>query len=91
MRPGPAKLIRVDGTIDPVVPKNGEDFTLEELQAFVGGCIEIVHPPSQAGAILVVNEEGRLRGLPLNGIATAVYGLDFVVGDALLCHTSQVR
>ncbi len=91
MRPGLAKLIRSDGTIEAVVPKNGKDFSLEELRTFVAGCIEIIHPPSDEGAILVVNEEGRLQGLPLNKVASAVYRNDFIVGDALLCHTSQVR
>lgn len=91
MKSGPAKWIRVGGTIEAVAPKNGKDFTLEELRAFVGGCIEIIHPPSDEGAILVVNEEGRLRDLPLNKVASAVYRDDFIVGDVLLCHTSQVR
>ena len=72
-------------------PKNGTDFTLEELRAFVGGYIELLYPPSQVGAALVVNEEGRLRGLPLNKVASAAYGHDFIVGDALLCHPSQIR
>lgn len=88
---GPAKLIRTNGTVEAVEPKNGTDFTLEELREFVGGCIELLYPPSQAGAVLVVNEEGRLRGLPLNEVASAAYGHDFIVGDALLCHTNQIR
>jgi len=88
---GPAKLILADGTVEAVEPKNGSDFTLEELRAFVGRYIELLHPPSQAGAVLVVNEDGRLRGLSLNKVASAAYGHDFIVGDALLCHTSQIR
>ncbi len=38
-----------------------------------------------------MNEDGRLRGLALNKVASAAYGHDFIVGDALLCHTSQIR
>lgn len=32
-----AKLYKTDGTILEVVPSNGTDFQLEELQAMVGG------------------------------------------------------
>jgi len=39
----------------------------------------------------MVNEEGRLRDLPFNEIASAVFGQDFIVGDVLLCHKSQIR
>ena len=38
-------------------------LTLEQLQELVGGSIEIVSDESYT---LVINEEGRLRGLPRN-------------------------
>lgn len=91
MKAGPAKLIRTNGTVEAVKPKRGTAFTLKELQTLVGGYIEVLYPPSRTGAVLVVNEEGRLRGLPPNKVASAVYGGGFIVGDALLCHTSQIR
>ena len=54
-----AKLITADGKITEVTPKNGEYFKLDELQAFVGGYIEVLCPPSMTGALLIVNEEGK--------------------------------
>ena len=97
-----AKLIKTNGDILEVSPKNGTDFKLDELQAFVGGYIEIVNlldvsPLSIADAILVVNEEGKLNGLPVNTVATAVYNVcmqpyeDIVVGDVLLCSSDEVK
>lgn len=97
-----AKLIKTNGDILEVSTKNGTDFKLEELQEFVGGYIEVVNllddtPLAIADAILVVNEEGKLNGLPVNSVATAVYNVcmqpyeDIVVGDALLCSSDEVK
>lgn len=89
-----AKLIKANGEVREVSPKNGTDFCLEELQGFVGGYIEVVYPltGTPKDSILVVNEEGKLKGLPVNGIATAMMGFqDTIVGDILLCNTTQVR
>jgi Domain of unknown function (DUF3846) len=88
-----AKWIKTDGTMTEVEPKNGTDFQLDELQKFVGGYIEVVYPPSQHGAVMIVNEEGKLRHLPINKLATASYypNQDVIVGDVLLCHTSQLN
>ena len=35
------EIIKTDGTRQPVQPANGSDFTLEEMQAIVGGYIEL--------------------------------------------------
>lgn len=96
-----AKLISPDGTVRVVTPANGTDFSLEELQEFVGGDFQIISPPSATGAIIVCNEEGKLMGLPRNEIATQMWQEhaepgtprleDEVVGTVLLCHTSQVE
>lgn len=37
-----AKWIKTNGEIVEVQPKNGTDYSLEELQGFVGGYIEII-------------------------------------------------
>ena len=36
------EIIKTDGTRQPVQPANGSDFTLKEMQAIVGGYIELV-------------------------------------------------
>ena len=85
-----AKWIKADGTITIVHPKNkGQEFTLDELKSYVGGWIECIFLNQRQ--VMVINEEGKLRGLPYNTIATEAYRMafqptdDFIVGDALLC------
>ncbi len=38
-----AYIIKHTGEITKVQPKNGTDFQLDELQAVVGGCIEVIY------------------------------------------------
>ena len=93
-----AMILRADGTCQEIQPANGTDFQLSELQAIVGagappGChwIEIVH--TKDGRIMVINEEGKLYGLPRNAQATALAALPTpadlaqmraILGDALI-------
>ena len=55
--------------------------TLEALQHAVGGYIETV--PLPAGGVMIVDEEGRLKGKPDNAIASLAAGIG-IVGDALI-------
>jgi hypothetical protein len=65
-------LISVADGVDVVEPANGKDWTLGELQGLVGGMIEVIYrlPAAKPGMIAVVNEEGLLRGLPFNPVAS---------------------
>lgn len=88
------KLIMADGRIRTVVPKNGTDYTLAELQHFVDGYIQVLRLNRRK--VLVINEEGKMRGLPVNQTATTYYRLhtssnDFIVGNALLCIKEHVK
>ncbi len=88
-----AKWMKADGTTEAVAPKNGESFKLKELQAFVGGSIEIAYPRSRRywGQILVCNEEGLLRSdFVVNAEATRIMGSP-LVGDVLLCNDEEVH
>ena len=67
---------------------------LKAAQDFVGGYVEGITFPN--GDYLIINEEGKLMGLPLNPEATALWRAtfdndnyitgrdDFVVGPAIL-------
>lgn len=85
-----AVVIKENGTIQKIEPKNGEKFSLEELQKTVGGYIEIGR--THDGDFLVMDEEGKLKGKGLNEKATELYQFDddFVVGDVLVCPTSMI-
>lgn len=89
-----ATLYNVNGSSIEVHPKNGSDFTLEELQYYVGGYIQVV--PFPDGTMIVLNEEGKLENLPINPGATEVwikhYGYaDVMVGPALVCTQTEIR
>jgi hypothetical protein len=86
-----AQLIKPDGEVVEVEPKNGTDFQLDELNGFVEGYIEIIRPHTRPDDIMVINEEGKLKGLEWNAVATLIWQVDDIVGNALLCHHSQVK
>lgn|GEM_PF-123191 len=90
-----AEIIKTDGTCQPVQPANGTDFTLEEMQAIVGGDIELVYLNDTE--IMVVNEEGKNNSLNLNHEATRVFRKnypdsdDYIVGNVLVCDDEQIK
>mgnify|MGYP003129006887 FL=1 len=73
----------------------------KEVSAFVGGMVECVQFPN--GDVLLLNEEGKLIGLPLNPEATALWRAtfdndnyvtgrkDFVVGPAILIKKDALK
>ena len=84
-----AYIIYPDAPKKHIAPSNGTDFSLEELQSIVGGYIEIVHLDDDE-FIMVVNEEGRLLGLPSNHDASSI-AWQPIVGTALLCRANEVK
>jgi hypothetical protein len=84
-------LIKVNGKLEEYNPE-AEQFNLEELQHAVGGYIEIL---SINEFLVVINEDGKSKGLPYNEIATKLmlgylFDGDYIVGDALVCHQSKI-
>lgn len=93
-----AKLLKVEETpggvpfvvVEEVTPANGSDFSLDELQGFVGGIIDIV--TLRDGLIMVVNDEYLFNGSPFNPAASALAGeAGHVRGDVLVCPSDMVR
>ena len=86
-----ASIIKSNGTIEIVEPKNGTDFSLSELkQAIGGGYVEVVS--LDRDTYLVVDEEGLLKNLPYNYTATKLYNfISPIVGDALVCKKDQIK
>ena len=72
-------------------------FTLKQLQKIVGGYIEIVRIPTEdeyGSMVMVLNEEGKLKSLPVNLPASMLSGLmphDQIVGTVLICSASLVE
>ena len=89
-----AQIIKSNGQTTEVTPKNGTDFSLEELQTIVGGWIEIVN--LRDGRLLCLDEEGKLKGKDFNTRATYILQAampthDFVVGDVLVCDAEEIK
>lgn len=82
-----AQWIKANGEKITIEPKNGTDFKLDELQAFVGGFIEIVN---MYGHIMVVDEEGLLKHKPYNLVASVMSGRP-LVGDVVFCTPEMVK
>lgn len=93
------QLMKANGEIKNIIPNDNKHFSLEELQDYVNGHIEIVKLNGLAGMsgyILVINEEGKLNNLQFNEAATFVFhnGIiedDFIVGDALFIHENYLE
>ena len=87
-------IYRADGSRQETSPKNGTDYTLEELQAIVDGYIELVHS-ADGEQLMVVDEEGKLKAKPRNDAATLWYihngGMDMIAGDVLICAADRIK
>lgn len=89
-------IIKANGQVIPVTPANGHDFDIKELNGAVGGYIEVI--PMSEGRYMVLNEDGKGRGLPENPKATEIMLSetqvardDYAVGDVLICFQRQIR
>ena len=86
--------INTDQNEFKIIEDSKDEPSLKEAQDFVGGWVEGITLPN--GDYLLVNEEGKLKDLPLNPEATALWKAtfdndqyitgrnDFVVGPAIL-------
>lgn len=83
-----ATIYKTDGSFMETKPRNGRDFSLEELKEVVEGYIEIVYLPK--GMMMVVNEEGHLLKLEPNLLASQLAG-QFIVGNVLVCKRGEIK
>ena len=91
-------VITPEGRVVPAPePDGGEGYSLLQLQEMVGGFIEIINVADRnTSRIMVINEEGKMRGMPPNGLATylageAIFGSDHLVGTVLYCDSDLVQ
>ena len=93
--------ITTDAAEFKIIEDSKDEPTLKAAQEFVGGYVEGIPFPN--GDYLIINEEGKLMGLPLNPEATALWKAtfdndnfitgrnDFVVGPAILIKKSALK
>jgi|SRR5262245_5621437 len=90
-----ATVLYADGT-SAALPAPERGLSPETIRKVIGGWMEIVRVgDTEAGwRVLILDEEGKLKGKPLNRKATALYqtsdGLrhpgDVIVGDVILAE-----
>ena len=93
--------INTDAAEFKIIDDVKDEPDLKAAQAFVGGMVEGISFPN--GDYLIINEEGKLIGLPLNPEATALWRAtfdndnyitgrkDFVVGPAILIKKQALK
>lgn len=88
LQAGKAALIHENGNVEEIVPANGKDFKLQELQKVVKGYIEIV---PMGRIIMVANEEGLMKNMRPNAKATRMHGGQVIVGPVVVCPSKMVK
>ena len=90
-----AKYITHEGSTHEVLPSDGKYFSLKELQTFVGGYIEMLELAD--GRLMFLNEEGKLKRLPVNPIAcelalgSGIALNDYIVGNVLVTPREYIE
>lgn len=81
----PAEIVVVypEGTVPQVA--NAPDLDFEGARRVVGGHVEVVRHGSE---LWLVNEDGRLKGLPMNALASQIYGR-VLVGPVIMLTTRE--
>ena len=84
-----------------IIEDSKDEPDLKAAQEFVGGYVEGITFPN--GDYLIINEEGKIRGLPLNEQASKLWKdtfdndnyitgrKDFVVGNAILIKKDALK
>ena len=80
-----AKLYKTNGEI--VDDINIE--TIDRMQNWVGGYIELVPVQGKPDYVAIVNEEGLLLNLDYNENASSYAGID-LVGNVIICKRDEI-
>ncbi len=87
-------LVRITTTNDIHIVPIHNNYSLQLLQDLVGGYIEFVSLPD-FGLEMVVNEEGKISGLPMNLVGTLYWNrqyretLDWIMGDVVFLSSDR--
>lgn len=75
-----------------IQPKEGSKYTLEELQEYVDGYIEVIYGDGKA---IICNEDGKYMNLPVNRLVTSMYQHilyegDYFVGNCVVIGENEL-
>jgi len=90
-----ATLFRTDLTSEEITPKNGSDFSLEELYELLD-CDSVEVVPLTKFNSIIVDEEGKLKDKECNIYASKIYQkflntTDVLVGDCLMINNEELK
>ena len=97
----PQGTLSIDANDFVIIDDKKNEPQYKAVSDFVGGMVEVVQFPN--GDLLLLNEEGKLMGLPLNPEATALWRShftkdkyafghdDFVVGPAIVIQKDALN
>ena len=92
-----AKIIYPTGKVLEIASMK-DHASLEWMQKTVGGLIEIVTltKGDHQGQVMVINESGKLLGLPTNKLASQIHNnhtdnVDEIVGKAILLESKFIK
>jgi hypothetical protein len=80
-------VLKTDNTQEDITVK--EEGLLETLQGIVGGYIEVIR--LDPDSIMVVNEEGWLKKLPLNFKASKQLGGHIILGNVVVINDKDLK
>ena len=84
-----AYIAKTDGTREAIPTP----VTLEQAKKVLGGWVEKVTPRKSPGVVFLCNEEGLLKGLPLNAHGCELYGTEDhgapIVGDIIVFESMK--
>lgn len=93
-----AKLLKASGEVMEIEPKNGTNFTLDELYEHLNcSLVEVIN--LNQDDIMAVDEEGKWasnNGVNLNATKCAqenqaITSWDYIVGNAIVCNRNMIR
>ncbi len=94
LSPDKAYYITVGGDFKEIIPRNGKEFHLAEVQKLVEGLIEIVYLNDKQ--IMVINDEGKYTK-KYNVYASAIADIhhvlavgDYICGNVVICPSGMV-
>lgn len=90
------RLLKPDGGSQQLEPRNGTDFTVEELEALVGGRNLQIAKVARDKGYLISNWKTEKSDSNFNDEATLIYCMsrgfmDTIYGNAVLCPTEMFK
>ena len=95
-----AKLLKTDGTEEELVPKNGTDFSLQEIHDILGcATFELLQGGKRNNnMIMLVDEDAKEKGIGENRKASIEWDKwnlplqsDLILGNVILCLEEMVK